>query len=72
MNPHKIRTIVDHIRSQGGLPTDEFGGILPADDLMAWFGLNDMLKPDEQERMKAELGMMAEAQILDDQLKSQE
>jgi len=47
MNPYKIRTIVDHIRSQGGLPTDEFGNILPADDPMALFGLNDLLKPYE-------------------------
>ena len=72
MNPHKIRTIIDHIQSQGGLPTDAFGNILSADDPMAWFGLNDILKSDEQERMKAELGMMAEAELLDDQLKSQQ
>ena len=72
MNPYKIRTIVDHIRSQGGLPTDEFGNILPADDPMALFGLNDLLKPDEQERMKAEFEMMAEARLLDDHLKSQQ
>ena len=69
MNPHKIRAVVDYIRNHGGLPTDQFGSIMACDDLLAWFGLNKMLSLDEQRRMKAEFQLIAEAQLLADQLK---
>ena len=70
MNPYKIRTVVDRIRANGGLPTDQFGAILESDDVLAWFGLTRLLTPAEQNVIKNELRMMAEAQLLADQLKS--
>ena len=45
MNPHKIRVIEAFIRSQGGLPSDQFGKILGPDELLVWFGLNQVLSP---------------------------
>jgi hypothetical protein len=69
MNSHKIRVIVEHIRRQGGLPTDEFGNIMAADDVMVWFDLKQVLDVDEQRLMKAEIRLMAEAQLLADQLR---
>ena len=69
MNPHKMRTIIDYIRSQGGLPTDQFGGVLDADDLLVWFGLNELLSLDEKRLVKAEFWAMTEAQLLAEQLR---
>jgi len=70
MNPYKIRTVVEHIRNNGGLPTDQFGAILESDDVLAWFGLNQLLTPAEQSVVKNELRLMAEAQLLAGQLKA--
>ena len=63
MNIHKLRNIVDLIRREGKLPRDQFGQILPVDDLMAWFGLTGSLSRSEQRRMKDELAAMAEAEL---------
>ena len=63
MNRYKMRDIVDFIRRQGKLPTDQFGQILPVDDLLAWFGLDEYLSPHEQRRIKQELAELAEAQL---------
>ena len=63
MNKQKIWNIVDFIRSQGKLPTDQFGQILPVDDLLAWFGLNECLSPYEQRCVKEELAALAEGQL---------
>ena len=62
MNRYKVRDIVDLIRSRGKLPTDQFGQILPVDDLFAWFGLDEGLAPDEHQYIRQELGAMAESQ----------
>ncbi len=61
-NVYKLRKIMDWIRSQGRLPTDEFGQILPVDDLMGWFGLNDCLTMDEQLYIEGELKGIIEAE----------
>ena len=61
-NIYKLRKILDWIRSQGRLPTDEFGQILPVDDLMGWFGLNDCLTMDEQLYIEGELKGIIEAE----------
>ena len=53
---------MDWIRSQGKLPTDQFGEILPIDDLMGWFGLTDCLTIDEQLYIERELKSMIEAE----------
>ena len=61
-NVYKLRKIMDWIRSQGRLPTDEFGQILPVDDLMGWFGLNERLTVDEQLYIERELKGIIEAE----------
>ena len=63
MNRYKVRDIMDLIRSRGKLPTDQFGQILPVDDLLAWFGLDEGLPPDEHRCMREELAAMAESQV---------
>jgi len=63
MNKYKMRNIVDFIRRQGKLPTDPFGQILPVDDLLAWFGLDEYLSRYEQSCVKQELAALAEAQL---------
>ncbi len=63
MNIYKLRTIIDLIRRQGKLPTDQFGQILPVGDLMGWFGLTESLTRPEQFRMKEELAAMVEAEL---------
>lgn len=62
MNRYKVRDIVDLIRSKGKLPTDQFGQILPVDDLLAWFGLDERLAPDEHQYIRQQLAAMAESQ----------
>ena len=63
MNIYKLRRIIDLIRRQGKLPTDQFGQILPVDDLMGWFGLAESLTGTEQLCMKKELAAMVEAEL---------
>ncbi len=63
MNIYKLRTIIDLIRRQGKLPTDQFGQILPVGDLMGWFGLTESLTRPEQWRMKEEFAAMVEAEL---------
>jgi len=62
MNRYKVRDIVDLIRSKGRLPTDQFGQILPVDDLLVWFGLDEGLAPDEYQCVRQELALMTESQ----------
>ena len=44
------------------MTTDQFGQILPVDDLLVWFGLDGGLAPDEYQRVRQELALMAESQ----------
>jgi hypothetical protein len=62
MNKSKVYGILDFIRGQGKLPTDQFGQILSVDDLMSWFGLDGTLPPAESLQVRLELALMAEAQ----------
>jgi hypothetical protein len=62
MNERKVRNILDFVRRQGQLPTDQFGQILPVDDLMSWFGLDERLSPAEKRQVRLELAVMTEAQ----------
>ncbi len=62
MNERKVRSIMDFVRRQGNLPTDQFDEVLPVDDLMSWFGLDGLLSPAEERRVRLELAIMAEAQ----------
>ena len=69
MNVYKLRRIMDWIRNQGRLPTDEFGQILPVDDLMGWFGLNDCLTIEEQPYIERELNGIIEAELAMEKIK---
>ena len=62
MNTYKLRLILDMIRKRGDLPRDRWGEILSPEDLLVWFELDDRLTADEQEDVKKELELMAEAQ----------
>ena len=68
MNIHKLRGIVDFVRKQGKLPTDQFGQILPVKDLMSWFEL-DSLPANEQEVIKKELTALVETEEATEKLK---
>jgi hypothetical protein len=62
MSKRKVWSILEFIRGQGKLPTDQFGQILSVDNLMAWFDLEDSLTPEESRQVRLELSVMAEAQ----------
>ena len=62
MNPHTLRHVLDFIRRQGKLPTDQFGQILSVDQLMGWFGLKECLTRWEQLHIEKELAAMVEAE----------
>ena len=68
MNRYKIRSILDFIRSQGRLPTDERGVILDQDDILAWYGLDKLLTVEEERLVKQELLAMIEAQAFMERL----
>ena len=69
MNIYKKRNIVDSIREQGSLPTDQFGQVLSPDDLLVWFGLNECLTRAEQYIIKEELAAMVDTELAMDKLK---
>ncbi len=71
-NVYKLRKIMDWIRNQGRLPTDEFGQILPIDDLMGWFRLSDCLTIDEQLYIERELKGIIEAELAVEKIKQLE
>ena len=62
MNLHTLRYVLDFIRRQGKLPTDQFGQIFPTHDLLARFGLSECLTPAEQLYIAKELAVMVEAE----------
>ena len=72
MSKRKVWSILDFIRGQGRLPTDQFGQILPVDDLMSWFGLDESLSPAESRQVRLELAVMAEAQQTVEELRMAE
>ena len=72
MDKHKVWNILDFIRGKGKLPTDQFGQILPVDDLMVWFGVAEHLCTDERRAVSLELAAMAEAQQTVEELRMAE
>jgi len=72
MNIVKLRKIIELIRNQGKLPTDEFGQILPAEALMGWFGLRECLTSREQMHIEKELAALVEAELAVERLKQLE
>lgn len=71
-NVYKLRRIMDWVRNQGRLPTDEVGQILPPHELLAWFGLNECLTRGEQLCIEKELAAMVEAELSIEKLKQLE
>ena len=69
VNLYKIRYVLDFIRRQGKLPTDEYGQVLSASDLLGWFGLKECLNMDELSYIEEELVGMIEAEIAVERLR---
>lgn len=69
VNLYKIRYVLDFIRRQGKLPTNEYGQILSASDLLGWFELKECLSTDELSYIEEELVGMIEAEIAVERLK---
>ena len=72
VNLYKIRYIMEFIRRQGKLPVDQYGQVLCASDLLAWFGLSECLTVDELSYIENELVGMIEAEIAVERLKQAE
>ena len=69
VNLYKIRYVLDFIRRQGKLPTDEYGQVLPASDLLGWFSLKECLNTDELSYIEEELVGVIEAEKAVERLK---
>ena len=72
VNLYKIRSVLEFIRRQGKLPMDQYGQVLSASDLLAWFGLNECLTVDELLYIEEELAGMIEAEMAVEKLKQSE
>ncbi len=68
MNKYKLQNIIEYIRQKGRLPTDQFDQILSAEDILGWYGLNDLLDTEERLQVKHEIQSLIEAQMLVDQI----
>ena len=69
MNVYELKAVVEHVRNQGPLPRDQWGEVLSGDDLLAWFGLTEVLTAHEQSHVKKELALMVEAEALMDRVR---
>ena len=69
MNIYKKKKIIDFVREQGRLPTDQFGQILSPADILAWFGLTECLTRAEQNIIKEELAGLIDAESAMDERK---
>lgn len=69
VNLYKIRYVLEFIRRQGRLPTDEHGQVLPPYEMLAWFGLRDCLSLEELSYMERELAGMIEAELAVERLR---
>ena len=72
INMYKIHGVLDFIRRQGKLPTDQFGQILSANNILGWFNLRECLTLEEQGYIEEELTGMIEAQNALERLKMAE
>jgi hypothetical protein len=62
VNLYKIRSVLEFIRRQGRLPTDQHGQLLLAHDMLVWFGLRDCLTLEELSYIEQELVGLIEAE----------
>ena len=72
VNLYKIRYVLEFIRRQGRLPTDERGQVLSPYDMLAWFGLKDCLSVEELSYMEGELVDMIEAELAVERMRQAE
>lgn len=63
MNWHKIRNVVNYIKKKG-MPTDPYGQLLSADEMVDWYDLRGRLNDSEIRQIKKELTSMIEAEVL--------
>ena len=64
VNDYIIRRVLRNIQAKGKLPEDDYGNVLPTDDLIGWFELEDKLTTDELNVIKHQLELMAQAQFI--------
>jgi len=64
VNNYIIHRVLRDIQAKGKLPEDDYGNILPTDDLIGWFELEGKLNTNELKIIKRELELMAEAQFI--------
>jgi len=63
-NKYIIRKVLGDIQAKGKLPEDDYGNVLPTNDLIGWFELKDKVTADELNIIKHELELMAQAQFI--------
>jgi hypothetical protein len=64
MNPYKLKAITEFLRGELKRISTSY------DDLLACYGLDKQLLPDEQEAVKRELAAIAEAETFMDQFRA--
>ena len=64
----KLRSILNVIKDSE-LPRDRWGCVLGHEELVAWFELDKILKPNELKYMKARLAELSETQNAIDMMK---
>ncbi len=69
MNWYKQRQVVEFIRGHGGLPVDGTGRTLSADEVLAWFGLDEVLTAREQSQWKEGISAIIEAEAFMERLR---
>jgi len=69
MNWYKQQQVSEFIRSRGGLPVDGTGRTLSADEVLAWFGLDEVLTVHEQMQWKEAISAMIEAEAFLERLR---
>ncbi len=69
MNWYKQRQVMEFIRSRGGLPVDGTGRTLSADEVLAWFGLDEVLTAQEQSQWKEGISAMIEDEAFMERLR---
>ncbi len=69
MNFYKQQQVMEFIRSRGGLPVDGTGRALSADEVLAWFGLDEVLTVQEQSQWKEGISAMIEDEAFMERLR---
>jgi hypothetical protein len=70
MNWNKIRAIIEVVRRRDALPTDDFGNLLPPEEMIAHLGLSDLLTAEEQRVLRHELTVLAETKAVIERLEA--